>query len=270
MSRETDLKLARMAARLNLTLMRDNMEAMLRTVSEAKMTPRETLEYFFTKEIERRETNRIKLALMGAHFPRVCTLENFDLQAQPSLDPGVIRELSRLEWISNGENVLFLGPPGVGKTHLAIAFGRMAIQKGFSVLFISAAALMNSLNRAFEDGTLAERLQNLSKPKLLIIDELGYLPFKPESAHLLFQLVCRRYESKSIVLTSNRPITDWGLVFGDPTVATAILDRLLHHCTPVTILGDSYRIRSSLKTKLLTKKTDGSNHDVLRVNSSGA
>lgn len=138
MSRETDLKLAKMAARLKLTLMRDNMEFMLRTVSEAKMTPRETLEYFFSKEIEQRESNRVKLALMAAHFPRICTLEGFDMQAQPSLDPGIIRELSKLEWIENGENVLFLGPPGVGKSHLAIALGRLAIQKGLSVLFISA------------------------------------------------------------------------------------------------------------------------------------
>jgi DNA replication protein DnaC len=253
MSRETDLKLAKMAARLKLTLMRDNMEFMLRTVSEAKMTPRETLEYFFSKEIEQRESNRVKLALMAAHFPRICTLEGFDMQAQPSLDPGIIRELSKLEWIENGENVLFLGPPGVGKSHLAIALGRLAIQKGLSVLFISAVALMNSLDKAQREGTLTERIHVLSKPKLLIIDELGYLPIQPESAHLLFQLVCKRYESKSIIVTSNRPVSDWGLVFGDPTAATAILDRLLHHCTPVTILGDSYRIRASLKGKLLEK-----------------
>lgn len=254
MSRETDQKLADMASRLKLTRMRDNMESMLRTVTDAKMTPRETLEYFLNKEIEQRESNRIKLALMGAHFPRVCTLDGFDMSAQPSLDPGVIRELSRLEWIGNRENVLFLGPPGVGKTHLAIALGRLAIQKGFSVLFIGAAALMESLKKAQSEGILAERISALSKPKLLIIDELGYLPFEPENAHLMFQLVCKRYESKSIIITSNRPITDWGLVFGDPTAATAILDRLLHHCTPVTITGDSYRIRDGIKSKLLSKK----------------
>ena len=141
MSRETDQKLADMASRLKLTRMRDNMESMLRTVTDAKMTPRETLEYFLNKEIEQRESNRIKLALMGAHFPRVCTLDGFDMSAQPSLDPGVIRELSRLEWIGNRENVLFLGPPGVGKTHLAIAFRREC--KKLCVSLISLKWLVN-------------------------------------------------------------------------------------------------------------------------------
>ena len=121
-TRETDQRLSQMAARLRLSLMRDNMSTLLDTATESKMTPREALEYFFQKEIDQRENNRIRLALMGAHFPRTCTIENFDMSAQPSLDPGLIRELCKLEWISTGENVLFLGPPGVGKTHLASFF----------------------------------------------------------------------------------------------------------------------------------------------------
>lgn len=253
-ARPTDVKLREMAARLRLSLMRENMAEMLATATAAKMTPRETLEYFFSKEIDQREANRIKLSLMGAHFPRVCTMENFDMSAQPSLDPGVIRELCRLEWIENAENVLFLGPPGVGKTHLAIALGRLAIQKSYPVLFLSATSLTAMLERAQRENTLNERLNMLNRPKLLIIDELGYLPISPSIAHLFFQVICKRYESKSVIVTSNRPVNEWGMVFGDPTVASAILDRLLHHCTPVTIMGDSYRVRSGIKEKLLAKQ----------------
>lgn len=252
-ARETDIRLSQMASRLKLAMLRDNMATMLQTATEAKMTPRETLEYFLGKEVEQREANRIRISLMAAHFPRVCTMEGFDMSAQPSLDPGVIRELCKLEWIDNAENVLFLGPPGVGKTHLSIALGRLAIQHSKSVLFITASALLSSLQKAFKEGTLAAKLNALAKPKLLIIDELGYLATTPETAQLMFQLICKRYESKSTIITSNRPVTDWGLVFGDPTLATAILDRLLHHCTPVTITGESYRVRENIKKRLLNK-----------------
>lgn len=253
MSRETDKKLIEMSARLRLTWMRDNMETMLQTVTSAKMTPRETLEYILGKEVAQRDQNRCKIALMAAHFPRMCTLEGFDMSAVPNLDPGVIRELSKLEWIDNAENVLFLGPPGVGKTHLAIALGRLAITKGHSVFFTSATALMEGLKKAKQEGNLQQKLNAVNKAKLLIIDELGYLPFEGEVGHLMFQLICKRYETKSIIITSNRSISDWGLIFGDPTAASAILDRLLHHCTPVTISGDSYRIKDGIKSKLLTK-----------------
>ncbi len=251
--RASDEKLTQMASRLRLVFTRDHLTEMVTTATEAKMTPREVLQYFFTKEIDQREANRIKLSTMSAHFPRVCTLEGFDWSAQPSLDPGVIRELARLEWVTTGENVMFLGPPGVGKTHLAIALGREAIRKGFSVRFINAANLMSQLEKAHTEGNLTEKIATLNKAKLLIIDEVGYLPLSPSTAHLLFQLVCKRYESKSILLTSNRPVGEWGMIFGDPTVATAILDRLLHHCTPVTIMGDSYRIKANLKSKILDK-----------------
>lgn len=139
----------------------------------------------------------------------------------------------------------------MGKTHLAIALGREAVKKGYSVLFLSASGLVNLLEKAKKESTLNEKMAQLSKPQLLIIDEVGYLPISTENANLFFRIVSRRYERKSIILTSNRSINNRGVIFGDPTVATVILDRLLHHCTPVTIMGDSYRLKQAKKNKLL-------------------
>lgn len=252
--RQTDESLRQKAARLRLTYIRDNMPELMRAATESKMTPREVLDYVLSKEVDRRDANRVKLATMAAHFPRACTLENFDFAAQPAVDPGTIRELAKVEWVAAGENVLFLGPPGVGKTHLAIALGREAVKKGFSALFISASGLVSLLDKARRESMLDEKIAMLSKPQLLIIDEVGYLPISTENANLFFQLVSRRYERKSIILTSNRSLNDWGVIFGDPTVATAILDRLLHHCTPVNIMGDSYRLKEAKKDKLFKEK----------------
>jgi DNA replication protein DnaC len=208
----------------------------------------------------------IEARLRQSRFPWVKTLEQFDFDFQPSLDKRQVRELAGLSFVERAHNVVVLGPPGVGKTHLAVALGVKAVEAGYSVLFHTLESLMIRLNRAQHENRLEALLKQLTYPKLLILDELGYLPLTHPEASLFFRLIVRRYERGSLIVTSNKSFLDWGEVFNDQVLATAILDRLLHHATTLNIKGESYRLKEKRKAGLLgrAKPADESEEMVIQ------
>jgi DNA replication protein DnaC len=185
-----------------------------------------------------------------AHLPFQRTLEQFDFRFQPSIDERQVRELATLAFVAEAANVLLLGPPGVGKTHLAVALGLQAIEAGYGVYFVRAHDLLEDLRRAQAEHRLDRRLRIYLAPKVLIVDEFGVWPYDRVAATAFFTLISARYERGSVVLTSNKGFAEWGEVLGDPVVAAAILDRLLHHSHVLNIRGESYRLREKKRAGL--------------------
>jgi DNA replication protein DnaC len=240
--------------RLQLAHLRDTLPAVPSEAARGQWTYLEFLDRVLGREVEAKQGKRVRMALQIAHFPCVRTLEEFDFSFQPSVDERLIRELGTGRFISHGDNVLIFGPPGVGKTHLAIGLGRKVAEQGHTARFTTATALLATLGKAESEGNLAEKLTEYSKPRLLVIDELGYLPFERRAAHLFFQLVNRRYERGSLLVTTNQRVSDWGTVSGDEVLATAILDRLLHHSHTLMITGESYRLREKRRSGLIRSR----------------
>jgi len=219
------------------------LDATVRRIERGEVTPLEVIDLLLVEELTLRENRRVRMALQMAKLSAVKTLAGFDFSFQPSLDRNRIMALAELQFIDRSEVVHFLGPPGTGKSHLSLALGVEAVKAGRSVYFTTLADLVGALARAEREGSLREKIRFYRRFALLIVDEIGYLPVIPGGGNLFFQLVNARYERGAMILTSNRGFAEWGEVFGDPVVATALLDRLLHHAIVIQIEGSSYRLR---------------------------
>jgi len=220
------------------------LEHMVMRLERGEVTAIEAIDQLLAEEFSTRETRRIDVSLRTARLLPVKTIESFDFSFQPSVDRSRIMTLAELDFVARCEVVHFLGPPGTGKSHLARALGVAAVKAGRRVYSATLAEIIDGLAVAERQGRLAEKIAHHARASLLIVDEIGYLPITPGGANLFFQLVNARYEKGAMILTSNRGFAEWGEVFGDPVVATALLDRLLHHAIVVQIEGASYRLRA--------------------------
>ena len=232
--------------RLKLRWIRDHLDELSEIALQEESSYLDYLAYLVKEEVRGRDETQVRNALKSARFPAHKSLDDFDFSFQTSVSQQTVRDLASLEFVKAHENLILLGPPGVGKSHLAIALGIRAAEEKRRVRFWTAADLVQELYSHLADGSLRRYIQSLTRYDLLIIDELGYLRLDQAASDHLFQLVAEAYERTALIITSNLDFREWAEMFANPSTAAAVLDRLLHHAHVVSLKGDSYRLRSRL------------------------
>ncbi|MEN6331066.1 MAG: IS21-like element helper ATPase IstB [Smithella sp.] len=248
----TELLLSEHLQHLKLTTVLRQYPVLARQARENGWAYEDFLLSLTESEIQARADNRLKRRIRDAHFPLVKTIESFNYDAAPDLDRRLVRELMDGSYIRECKNVIFVGKTGTGKTHLATALGLEACRQGVRTRFATGAGLVNDLIEARSERTISRVIQRHSHFGLLILDELGYVPFSREGSQLLFQVLADRYERGSVIITTNLGFADWTQLFGDPTLTAALLDRLTHKAHIILCNWDSYRLKESLKRKAST------------------
>ena len=239
---------------LGLTQLEQALPVLFEQARQQKMTYETFLQRALDAEVEGRNLRAAQRRIQAARLPVTKTLESFDFSFQPSISERLVRELADLSFVQTTTNVIFLGPPGVGKTHLCIALAVKALAAGHSALFTTLSQLAEALETASYPSLVRQRLRRYTTPSVLIIDEVGYTRLTPEQSHHFFELVTARYEHGSILLTSNTSFSEWGNLLGNEVLATALLDRLLHHAEVLSVTGRSYRMKDRLSANSVSVK----------------